>query len=58
LAKAADPLAAQRRLESFHPTGRLGDADDVAHLVIFLASERAQFITGAALLVDGGYLAV
>jgi 3(or 17)beta-hydroxysteroid dehydrogenase len=58
LAKAADPLAAQRRLESFHPMGRLGDADDVAQLVVFLASERAQFITGAELLVDGGYLAV
>jgi NAD(P)-dependent dehydrogenase (short-subunit alcohol dehydrogenase family) len=40
-----------------HPIGRLGTADEVAHMVAFLASEEAAFLTGAAYLVDGGYTA-
>ena len=38
-----------------HPIGRLGKPDEVANTVLFLASEDASFITGAALSVDGGY---
>jgi NAD(P)-dependent dehydrogenase (short-subunit alcohol dehydrogenase family) len=40
------------------PMGRQGDAWDVAHAVLFLASDEAKYITGAALVVDGGYSAV
>lgn len=36
------------------PLGRLGDPTDVAQAVVFLASDMASYITGAALLVDGG----
>ncbi|MEP7060556.1 MAG: SDR family oxidoreductase [Actinomycetota bacterium] len=36
------------------PIGRLGEARDVAEAAVFLASDRAAFITGVALLVDGG----
>jgi len=36
--------------------GRLGDPQDVAHLVLFLCSEGARHITGAVVPVDGGYL--
>ena len=36
--------------------GRLGEPEDVAHAVAFLASERARYITGAVLVVDGGQL--
>lgn len=36
------------------PLGRLGQPDDVAECVVFLASDRARYVTGAALLVDGG----
>ncbi len=36
------------------PVGRIGEAMDVADAIVFLASERASFINGAALLIDGG----
>jgi len=36
------------------PLGRAGTAEDVAHMVSFLASERAGYITGSVILVDGG----
>ena len=36
------------------PLGRLGQPEDVAGAVVFLASDMARYVTGAALLVDGG----
>jgi L-rhamnose 1-dehydrogenase len=36
------------------PLGRLGEPQDVANVVVFLASDMARYVTGAALLVDGG----
>lgn len=41
-----------------HPIGHVGEPDDVAYAIVFLASDEAKFITGAALTVDGGYTAV
>ena len=40
-----------------HPMGRLGEPEEVANAILFLASNEASFITGAVLAVDGGYLA-
>jgi L-rhamnose 1-dehydrogenase len=36
------------------PVGRVGEPDDIAGPVVFLASEAARYVNGAALLVDGG----
>jgi len=44
-------------MERMHPMGRLGEPEEVAQAIAFLASDQASFITGAILPVDGGYLA-
>ena len=51
-----DP-AVNAALLAAHPVGRLGQAEEVAELVVWLASNRASFVTGAYYPVDGGYLA-
>jgi len=45
-------------LRQKHPVGRLGTAEDVANMVLFLSTDKASFITGAYFLVDGGYTAL
>ncbi|WP_291010712.1 SDR family oxidoreductase [Hydrogenophaga sp.] len=54
LEEDADVKAA---LIAAHPIGRLGLPEEVAELVVWLASSRASFVTGAYYPVDGGYLA-
>jgi NAD(P)-dependent dehydrogenase (short-subunit alcohol dehydrogenase family) len=44
-------------IERQHPMGRLGEPDEVAAAMLFLASDEASFVTGVILPVDGGYLA-
>jgi NAD(P)-dependent dehydrogenase (short-subunit alcohol dehydrogenase family) len=44
-------------LEKFIPLGRLGEASEVAELVLWLSSSKASFVTGSYYGVDGGYLA-
>jgi NAD(P)-dependent dehydrogenase (short-subunit alcohol dehydrogenase family) len=46
-----------RFMRSLHPMGRLAKASEVAHAVLFLAGERAGFITGQMLTIDGGWCA-
>lgn len=41
-----------------HPIGRLGKPDDIAFMVLYLASDESSFVTGAEMVVDGGYLMV
>ena len=47
----------REQLIAQHPIGRLGQPEEVAELVLWLASSRASFVTGAYYPVDGGYLA-
>jgi NAD(P)-dependent dehydrogenase (short-subunit alcohol dehydrogenase family) len=55
---ASDPQVVRRERVALHPIGRLGQPQDVAGLAVFLASDESAWVTGAALPVDGGYLAV
>jgi 3-oxoacyl-[acyl-carrier protein] reductase len=55
LDKVADQEGLLRRIASRHPIRRLGTPEDVAGVVAFLASDDAGFMTGATIVVDGGY---
>jgi L-rhamnose 1-dehydrogenase len=46
--------AKRKYMEGRVPLGRLGQPEDMIGPIVFLASDMAQYVTGAALLVDGG----
>jgi 3(or 17)beta-hydroxysteroid dehydrogenase len=54
---APDPERAERSLKRQIPLGRLGQPDDVAYMVLYLASDESAFVTGAEMVVDGGAVA-
>ncbi|MBI1823114.1 MAG: glucose 1-dehydrogenase [Nitrospirae bacterium] len=43
--------------DDLHPLGHIGEADDIAYGILYLASEEAKFVTGSELVIDGGYTA-
>lgn len=47
----------EEKLTAMHPIGRLGEPEDIAKAVLFLVSDEASWITGHALVVDGGFSA-
>jgi NAD(P)-dependent dehydrogenase (short-subunit alcohol dehydrogenase family) len=49
--------ATRKALVGLHPMGRLGESEEVAELILWLASDKASFVTGSYYNVDGGYLA-
>ncbi len=54
---AKDQAKMRATVEHAAPLGRIGQIDDVANLVVFLASDESRFITGSELVVDGGLTA-
>jgi len=57
VAAQPDPEAAARSVAADIPLGRVAKPEDVANAVLFLASDRAAYLTGASIPVDGGYTA-
>lgn len=49
--------SAHEMMDPLHPIGRIGRAQEVAEMIVWLCSDRASFVTGAAMPVDGGYVA-
>jgi NAD(P)-dependent dehydrogenase (short-subunit alcohol dehydrogenase family) len=54
---AADLAEARKAADSLHPLGHIGEPDDIAWGVVYLASDESKFMTGAELVIDGGYTA-
>ena len=52
-----DLEAGRQALGSLHPVGHVGEPDDIAYGVLYLASDESKFMTGAELVIDGGYTA-
>ena len=50
----ADPAAARQQFIARQPMGRLARAEEIAPLVVYLASDEAAFVTGQAYIIDGG----
>jgi NAD(P)-dependent dehydrogenase (short-subunit alcohol dehydrogenase family) len=49
-----DLEAAKKAAHAAHPIGHMGEADDIAWGVVYLASNVSRFVTGAAMAIDGG----
>ncbi|MDQ2763377.1 MAG: glucose 1-dehydrogenase [Pseudomonadota bacterium] len=51
------PREAREALEALHPLGHLGEPNDIAFGVLYLAADESKFMTGSELVIDGGYTA-
>lgn len=54
----ADPDATRARMAPIHPVGRAGEPEDIANAALWLASDESTFVTGQAIVVDGGWVGV
>jgi meso-butanediol dehydrogenase / (S,S)-butanediol dehydrogenase / diacetyl reductase len=52
----SDPEKVLKACDSLHVRGKMGQPEEVAHVIVFLASDRASFMTGSAVMVEGGLL--
>lgn len=57
LASVGDVDEGRKYLDSLHPVGHVGEPDDIAYGVLYLASDESKFVTGTELVIDGGYTA-
>ena len=56
-ARFEDPKEANRVYDALQPVGHVGTPEDIAFGVLYLASDESKFVTGAELVIDGGYTA-
>ena len=47
--------AFRKQLDELHPIGHVGEPDDIAYGILYLASDESKFVTGSELIIDGGY---
>ena len=52
-----DPVASRVAVDAAHPLGRIGQPDEIAGAFLYLASDEARWVTGTALVIDGGLTA-
>ncbi|QDL09622.1 short-chain dehydrogenase [Brasilonema octagenarum UFV-E1] len=57
LKKTENPTEVLKDYEKRIPAGRLGKPDDIAYGILYLASDESKYMTGAELVIDGGYTA-
>jgi 3(or 17)beta-hydroxysteroid dehydrogenase len=57
LKSQGDVAQGRKMLDSLHPIGHVGEPDDIAYGVLYLASDESKFVTGTELVIDGGYTA-
>lgn len=57
VANQAEPEKVVAMIRARHPVGHLGEPEDIANAVVYLASDDAKFVTGTEIIVDGGYTA-
>jgi NAD(P)-dependent dehydrogenase (short-subunit alcohol dehydrogenase family) len=54
---APDPAAVRAEIAASHPLGRMASAEEIARIMVFLASPQSSFMTGAVVMADGGFTA-
>lgn len=47
----------RKQIDNLHPLGHIGEPDDIAYGILYLASDESKFVTGSELVIDGGYTA-
>lgn len=57
LQDSGDAAETRKAVDALHPLGHIGEPDDIAWGAVYLASDESKFVTGAELVIDGGYTA-